>query len=209
MDFAAAVKYLDKVVSRVATESESSRAKDFSRLSSRDIKKLHYYLTIPAKYYDYDEIKNEQVPRMLFQYNVILPGSSYILEVPSVTGILKCGVLCVKYRVGSVVYRYRLARSSNLPNPLKYTYFPAYNREILQPYAVIEFWFTGTSAMFKYDAGVVSPISFKLSKLVNPTTPDQTAVIADAAAALDISAIGFDMDASLPISQPTIVYTSN
>lgn len=214
MDFTAAVKYLDKVASRKATIDESQYDKYFSTVTSRDIKKLHYYLELPAQYYTYAELSGLPVPRMLFQYNITLPAPSYILSMFSPRGYIRSGVLCVKWRVGETVYRYRIlsgpgsAPATGQKQPTDLVYFPAYDKHRIPVNCVIEYWLSVDAFFTQQTAGVLSPFLIKLSRLTNPETAEELSKIVNTTA-LDIPTLGFDLPAEIPVAQPTLIYETN
>lgn len=211
-DFAHAVKYLDKTVSRKATLAEAEARqfdKYYSLLNTRAIQKLHYFLTLPTKSYTYVQIQASQWPRMLFQYNVQLPSASYILSVANPLDNLRSGMLTVKWRVGTTVTRYKLGRSFGLPNPEGRFSATKYANQQLPQYVVFEFWYTGTNAMFQYSAGVRNAIEIKIAALANPANADETRKTVSVAAALDIPTLGFAVPFESGQVQPLVVYTSN
>src|SRR5438034_715246 len=113
-DFKQAVKYLDRVKGRSASEAELRRSgpnltnpvKYLSTVKSRSVKKIPTLITIPAHTYDKALVNTNPVPRLLSQLDVNLLHDFYILsgyEFRHTVG----GALCIKYREGEDVFRYR------------------------------------------------------------------------------------------------------
>lgn len=180
-DFQKAVSYLDYVKSRQATKTEAANSpnrfdKYYSFAKTRDIKKIPGVFYLPEHY----EVTGDtnQVGFIVFQYNVTLSEPVYILNAPALltydggVRFQNC-FLCIRWRVGNTVYRYRL---TDIRDEFGFEgifgYFNTYTNQLVPVNFVIEYW-------IKWDVNVLSPqVGSVLTRMVtsievNPQTADE------------------------------------
>lgn len=174
MSFSQITKYLDYIRGSRNTSRDKSRGK------ARSIKKLNYVFTLDAVTLD-PVVK----ATLLQQVNFIMPAEFSIIKIEQGTEIIaRPAVMCIRYRVGSTVYRYRLPSYADPSNnaiadaALPFTesvQAPVYAGQTIQPNFCIEYWgfYTGSGVLNSRCASW----QYTTSLLVNPSTPEQTSPI--------------------------------
>ena len=214
-DFKDVKKHLDIVPTRVATSDEASNAvlpfdKYYSLRKVRDIKKIHYTLTIPA----YIIPSALGFRRLMFQYNIIAPSPFYILNAgeDSIFWNISGSIATIKWRVGADVFRYNISLSDTRKNlfPTLLFSFPFYNNQLVPQNCVLEFWRINISS-FSGNIGLDNPIKIKTSLLTNPMTPDELEVDKPQTVKT-FSDISYSLPQAVPITnsgQTTTVWLNN
>jgi hypothetical protein len=202
-DFQGVVKHLD--LNR-ASKDTIQNVKPLTLNESRAIKKVQNSLVLSVKTYNPVFLNN--LPRLIFQYDLSI-GYNFSLSLPNLGGYVRGGDLFVKWRVGTTVYRYRLAlRSNNVDfrQSLLRQFFNDYTGELIPSNCVFEFWVTSTTSLV---VGVALPLHLKLSPLRNPVTADDTGSDIASGNPLEIADLGVALPEVLPYNQPNIAWLNN
>lgn len=174
MNFQQITKYLDYV------RGSRNTSRDKSRGVARPIEKLHYGFTLDAVTLD-PVVK----ATLLQQVNFTMPAAFSILKVEQGSEIVaRPAVMCIRYREGSTVYRYRLpsyadpSTNALADAALPFTesvQAPVYAGQIIKPNFCVEYWgfYTGSGVLNSRCASW----RYTTSLIVNPTTPDQVSPI--------------------------------
>lgn len=173
-DFGTAVRYLDWVKSRQATLQEAENfpvpfSKYYGIKPSRQFKKIPFVLNVPKHIISSDINVYQYLPRLVFQYNITLPFSSYILNIDGLNNnTLLSGITTVKWvdiNTGAVS-RYGL-KSGNIGN---YNLCDVYHNQRLPKQFSIEYWLGST---FFGHCGINDDFEFILSPITNPLFPEE------------------------------------
>jgi hypothetical protein len=186
------------------SEGISPRHKD--RVMSYDIGRLNKFIVIPTT------LTNDfQYPRqLLFQFNFSLDENFYLLNVDLFKAFQKFmvsgGCICIKFRVGATVYRYKLLDHDDSKD---WSYFPLYTNQLIRKNFVIEFWGDAQLVNEYLPRGINQNITLQLSTMYDPSTveedPSQTTI--NSLQTLN------DLSVALPENQPylqdNIVFDDN
>ena len=177
----------------------------------RAISKIPYYVHLTA----FESALAPKNGRLLFQFNCSLPANFRIIEPIRQSVNLSKGILTVKFRVGSIVYRYVIwgdeqKSQSALGGDILDIYdFPIYTNELIGKNCCFEYW-----SIQRVGVSVVRPngiLDFKLhtSLSFDPSTVEQTEVILEAGNPIEPVTLGSTFPEALPTSQETIAWLDN
>lgn len=165
-DFPQVIK---KLTITPVVEGVSPRAKSSAIVG--DISDLSEYLTIPSY------ISTEPAPyvrQLLFQYNYSLDHDFFLLNIDSYRAynsfLVQGGTLCIKYRIGETVFRYKLFDSQMDED---WSFFETYSNQIIKKNFCLEFW-SNTIQADESVHGVMQAMILKTSKIVSRTNVAQT-----------------------------------
>ncbi len=223
-DFPDVTKHLDLLKSRQATADEAKNAtqpfdKYYGLSKSRDIKKIYTYLVLPTFQVLHQNL-NFIRRRLLFQYNIVAPKSFYILNNSTIfqRGVnFKNCFICIKWRVGTNVFRYRLTLTPPVDayssNPFKVDlnpYFEIYNNQLISKNCVIEVWEGRTEPIISSNAivGLIQDISIQTSILSNPQVADDIEIDLQQIVTPFVN-LSFNLPMNLPQDQSTLVFNNN
>lgn len=198
-DFGTAIKYLDWVKSRQASLLEAQRFtvpfdKYYGLQTSRALKKIPYVLNVPKHQISSDESIYQYLPRLVFQYNITLPFSFYIINLKNLSlDSLLPGVITVKWvdiNTGKVS-RYGLKNGliGNYKLCDKYT-----NQHIPSQFS-IEYWLGST---FFGHCGINNDFEIVMAPLVNPNFPEELERDIEAPQPYDYPAFSWYLPLCLP-----------
>jgi len=217
-DFTSVVKHLDIVKARKATSDDLHRSgpnfanpdKYLSVVTSRAIKKIPLVLTIPKHVYTYAQIALYGQPRLLFQYNISMTKPFYLINAYPVGGaFVRGGSVCIKYRSGTDVFRYRLGGATGATNQGNNIFFQNYNNQKIGSNFCIEFWLTNAFPLLP-SFGIIQDIVLQTSILSNPNTSDDIQ-ISDVITsdALERTDLGNYFPSFVPMQQDNQVWLDN
>jgi len=208
-DFPQVVKYLDIVPS---SKDTTVTDKYPGIHKTRAIKKIQTIVVLPTTLLPI--LGTEVTPRMMFQFNVTAPFKFRILELGprqlgyTLDNLVRGGVLTVKWRVGTTVYRYAIVgKQYEHVHHIPLTPFEPYAGQLIQKNCVFEFWLIDTFAIDTY--GTVFDIQIFTSLYRNPTTPDEIEVTQSANPALGLNVLGIAIPETIPTVQPDIAWLDN
>src|ERR1043165_2111549 len=121
-DFRSVVKHLDIVRARKASAAEltasgpnfTNPTKYLELKDSRHIKKVHTNLIVPGCFYNNLQVSVYPNPILMRQYNFSFSAPFYILSNQFIDpAVVPEGELCVKWRVGQQVFRYKFTDYSD------------------------------------------------------------------------------------------------
>lgn len=213
MRFGQIVKHLDVSRARVATSSEAALAsrpfdKYYGLNRARDIKKIHKVFTLEA--YSIDVIGGGQFQRgeLIFQYNVTV-GAPFTIDKNFRFVSDRGGVLCVKYRVGTTVYRYALyGNQEDLNLSTDILAFTPYNGQVIASNCCFEFWvsYLHPQALVY---GLTDDLKISTSILVNPDYPEEIERVIEGPDVLTKDDIGVALPETLPYEQLNQIWLDN
>lgn len=191
-----------------AVEGVSPRAKDSAIVS--DIRNLYKFLRVPAV-----NANDYLYPcQLLFQFNVTLEEDFYFLNIENYRAftqfIISGGCLCVKYRIGTNVFRYKLFDHNS---SVEWNYFEDYHNQKIHKNFCIEFY--GNAALpeeLLNPRGLLQEIILQRSIFYQPISFPQDPQIDNviAGSVLNIADLTFGaLPQALPYNQPNIVYITN
>lgn len=171
--FSETVKYLSISPARKATLAEAQTAnlpfdKYYSISNSRKIDRINLTIVLPA-----NTVLSSDIPywgRLLFQYNISVGQPFYILNRIVEDKSYK-GLITVKWRVGSSVYRYNIYGGQELSTSIfkrNVANFPWYSSQLVPSNCCFEFWATRPGTEETY--GLTSAFRVKTSLLYEPET---------------------------------------
>lgn len=142
--FGQVTKYLDIVKS--SKYAGYLREKYDAIVPTRPIKKLFYSFVLPQS-----EMPSGAVAKCLArQFNYSMPFDFYITEFTpqfSPEGLVVLPIVCIRYRIGTQVFRYRLHYNDKIRptldsglDKIPYVNAPVYNGELIKKNFVIELW---------------------------------------------------------------------
>lgn len=176
-DFSKAVVYLDYQKSRQATKTEAANSsnrfdKYYSYSKSRDTKKIHYEIILPAFKYDAPLPLVTGVPStIIFQWNVTFRADFYLGALTN-SGMHN-GYLCIKWTMNDgTVYRYIIMGEQNGAPPAPNILFENYSNQLIRKNCCFEFWKINPGIPAGY-FGFTSDITIQSSVLANPSYPEQ------------------------------------
>lgn len=109
--------------------------------------------------------------RLMFQYNVAFDKQFYIINANELASfgsmLLLGGCICIKFRIGATVYRYKLMDYKGIN--ADWSGFIPYTNGLILPNFCIEFW----QDDYSFLRGVTQPFMIKTSTIVIPTDSDQ------------------------------------
>lgn len=190
-----------------ATDVDQKQAYDWTRAArgtsvATTLEDQGKLLTIPAYTLNYTPYRRQQ----LFQFNVTNTEPFYFinLAVLARSTYLAGGCLCVKYRVGTTVYRYKLLDYTSASD---WSYFTPYTNQVIKENFCIEFY---ANALGVGDYGMLGTIPFLLSTKVSISEFDQGPdYLTVTAPPLLRSDIGVALPEDLPYNQPNAVWQTN
>jgi hypothetical protein len=217
-DFSSTVKPLTIARARVATIDEARNAlnpfdKYYGIEQTRDIKKINSFIVLPTTTIPYAS-ETAQLYRLMFQFNVTSPLDFYILNSGNESFMqqISSSVICVKYRVGTTVFRYDISSPSGLNKQLagdNLLQFPAYSNQIIKKNCVFEVWRINYQTGF-LEAGIVADAYIKTSLIQDPSAPEDTQInLSQGNNLKTLVDIGIALPEVLPYNQPTIVWNNN
>lgn len=214
-----AQKYLRYFPVRKATKTEAVDAappfdKYYGLVKSRTVQLIYNTITLPA--HTVDVTGHTTWQRILFQYNMTLPGNFCLLMDGLPQNVVPPeadhsfpiynGIITVKFILGGVVYRYWIYGDlSDGPPNYPMLAIPKYTSQVIPPNCVFEFM------MLYYDitlAGIPYPLNFKASILETPSSPDDTGQVFTGTP-IDLAQLGYNLPMTLPQQQPNTVWLSN
>lgn len=159
-------------------KSDRDTTYDKSLSKSRAISKIHYEFVIPRTVINLSALGVAQAGALVHQFNLTAPRAFRILKGingADVTDSNKYCYLCVRYRVGETVYRYRLNVSgqSELEESLRSQFIvhaKDYTNQYIATNFVIEVW-TQSDEQTSIDIG---PFTITTGILRNPANVDET-----------------------------------
>lgn len=192
-----------------ALVSEESPLRKSYGLAS-DVRRLFKFFTIPQTFTDEFQYSRQ----LLFQFNVTLTENFYLLNVEQYRAFTRSlivgGCLCIKYRIGTTVYRYKLLDHSTTND---WNYFTWYSNQLIRKNFCIEFWgndLLPEEALF--NRGILQTLLMQMSIMYEPSsvnevpyTTDIDAIDVLRLADLTFGALPIDM----PFTQENLVYLSN
>jgi hypothetical protein len=191
----------DNITTRLDIHKSSvDSSVDKVRSKGRAIKKVHTTITIPV---DETIVTGDYWRRSIRQYNFSASGAFRILNytiIPSPLGVVPAHLLCIKYREGSVVTRYRLAERPTTgaqydlwePAALVACQTQPYTNEIIKSNFSLEFW--GATFLTNRYCG----IELIFNALVIPASASITAIDLPFTIKLERS----DVEQTLPLTLP-------
>lgn len=191
-------KHLDRTPGRIDTEQAT---KPYDRRVSRAITKLNYEFVIPATSINLLALGIQQAGALVQQYNYTAPGPFRILsltpEIQQDLGVAP--VICIRYRVGNTVYRYRLTQFADseledLILSFSKINAPLYTNQRIQANFAIEFWTLVTGQ----DDVVTSAMSVKTGLIRNPLDADEQSINVAALVNMDRAALKSNFPEALP-----------
>lgn len=220
--FSQAVKYLTHRPIRLPSANEVSQygLRDGSHSDTRVIDRLYTVLTLPAYYFPYFQVGAPPYiahvqfmpsPRLLFQYSLTTTSTFRILKVPAQeSNGMRSGLLAVKFREGSSVKRYTVAvRSFGLPDPRDKLFFEEYSGQEIKENCVFEYWFTGTSAIWRYPGGLTKDFPITLNWLSDPVDQNQLNYFLSGPQPIPYYELAEPWDEVIPTDQETLIYLDN
>lgn len=177
-DFSQVTKYLDRrLVGRATTPLDLPnrlRGEPPSGTLARYIRKINTYITTPAFTFD-GSARPQGI--LIFQCNFTVSSDFYVLNTPQVLPYAALftfpPIVCIKYRIGTTAYRYRLPCEVVSPalNANDYrtqdVQATVYSNELIKKNFTIEFW-----QKVSNNTVTCPSLEFKLSMLDNPETPN-------------------------------------
>ena len=117
------------------------------RAKGRAIKKIPYIFTVPATSFNMSITNLKQKGLLLAQYNYTAPASFKLLRVDSFSSddlVLNPPAICIRYRIGTTVYRYRLPYSNSAVEAILLSsgrvQCPVYINQLIKANFTVEFW---------------------------------------------------------------------
>ncbi len=99
----------------------------------------------------------------VLQYNYVATGNFTMDELPDLSQLTDQGwVVCIRYRVGGVVTRYKLNEVTTSDALMDSVYFPLYNGEVILKNFTVEIWMATAETT---DLAPWTPIQFNMSIL--------------------------------------------
>lgn len=212
-DFSHIVKRLDIAKARVATRSEAALAlKPFDKYygiqKTRPIVKIPTVFTLAANAIDVVGAGQFQRGELIFQYNVTV-GASFIIDRPFQENVNLGGVLCVKYREGTVVKRYALyGTQKNVPTGTDILAFTPYSNQVIKSNCCFEFWVTYLHPQ-ALTYGLDTDYKVTTALLVNPANAEELERVIAGAEALSKAEIGVAVPETLPHDQANQAWLDN
>lgn len=172
-----------------------------------DVENLFKFLYIPpfvATGFTY-------IRQMLCQFNVAFTEDFYLLNSESYKAfasyIIHGGCICFKYRIGSIVYRYKVIDSDYSTD---WSFFIPYSNQLIKKNFVIEFW-GNTLGFGQLKHQLVQGLTLQLSSIYEPTSVEEAPATTEVKVTdlLNIAALGVNLPEALPYNQPTIAFTTN
>lgn len=192
-----------------ATVGDSPRAKSYS--IAGEVSNLFKFLSIPAfqiGIYDYKYVR-----QMLGQFNYSFTEDFYILNVSNykafASAIIHGGCLCIRWREGTTVYRYKLIDSDDSTD---WSYFTPYSNQLIKKNFCIEFW-GNILAFGQLRHQLAQDILLQLSSFYEPTVTSETPAVTEISAEdfLNTDELGesIPIDGGIPYSNETVVWLTN
>lgn len=187
-------------------ESEpTSRQSKYPMVSVGDIGSVGEYIIVP---YNLTQDITGYKHRLMFQFNITFSSDFYIIDAATLarfsTSLLLGGCLCVKYRVGTTVFRYKILDSHGQND--NWSGFTRYTNQLIKKNFCIEFW--QDESIFA--RGITQSFNLQTSNIIQPTTTDQDNTIDDiAGTALGIDDLGVPFPIVYPIDFSNQAFLDN
>lgn len=138
-----------------------------SRDIAYDVRPLFKYFYVPA----FTVQAKDYARELMFQYNLTFSEDFYFVNVKQYQSgltpfMIVGGCLCVKYRVGTTVYRYRLLDHNT---NVDWSFFPLYTNQKVRKNFCIEFWADNFVNVNEVRYGLLQGITFQTSSIYLPT----------------------------------------
>lgn len=217
-NFTSVIKYLDLDRS---SKDETINTKPLTLDRSRAIKKVQDTVTIPAHFYTFAQLPANYVGRMLFQYNVTVGYPfSFVVEPMHLANRVFGGSMFIKWREGNTVYRYRINAGGAIavvqqfgqPNTQLFSWFGTnndYTNQFVGSNCCFEFWLANVTPFFAF-IGLKEPLTIRLTKLRNPSDPDDLGIsVGNISGVLQIADLGVNLPEALPYNQANQAWLTN
>jgi hypothetical protein len=134
--------------------------------------------------------------RLMFQYNFSNETDFYVVNFKQLnqfgSSYLLGGCVCIKWRVGETVFRYKLM---DYRNDLNWSFFPPYTNQKVGKNCVIEFW----QDDYDFARGITQPFYIQTDKITIPSSIDD----ADTVTEIDIPVLTLaDLTQPFPLVYP-------
>ena len=177
INWSAIVKKLNISQTRVSVSGEVTGTKE-GIVSARMIQKVHDYIKLPNRYNELAAYSS--VGMIGFQFEVSLSENFNILNyadyraglTEAQDNLIQGGFLTVKWRVGTLAYRYLLLGNTECQLPWGYS-IPSYEGQEIKKNCVFEFWTTGLRGEESFH-GFNQDILFKTSLIRDPVNGEKT-----------------------------------
>ena len=170
-----------------------------ARAKGRAIKKIPYIFTVPATSFDMSTTNLKQKGLLLAQYNYTAPAAFKVLHANSPTGgdfVLNPPAICIRYRVGTTVYRYRLPYNNSAVEAVLLSsgrvQCPVYVNQLIKANFTVEFW-TGHIAGISGQQFSMPAFTVETNLLVLPDNSDSLYDSFDASESLTRAALSIAM----------------
>lgn len=194
--FERVVKYLDL---RKASKDTTQNTKPLTLYRGRCIKKLNIAFVVPAF-----NAPNPGYATLFRQYNYTATKDFYVFDVYGYNPTILVYAMCIKYRVGNTVYRYRLPVTNNSVSIALYepllagaVQAPMYNNEVIKANFCIEFW----SSAFPAAIVALAPYYIKTNLIRNPVSASEVSDVIGWSVAETMARA--DLDVAFPEDLPT------
>jgi hypothetical protein len=151
----------------VVEANPPNRESKYPIVGVSDIGTLGEYITIPG--YLTDSV-NGYKRRLMFQFNVSFTSDFYLTNAQTLSDfgsmLLLGGCLCIKYRVGGTVYRYKIMDYRSDDN---WSNFNLYANQVIKKNFCIEFW----QDDYTFNRGITQPFMLQTSAIIIPTYSEQ------------------------------------
>ncbi len=180
--------------------NDSPWDKGYTRIAS-SVSPLSTYISIPQN------ITNDvgYHRRLMFQYNYTNDFDFYITNITQLMNFaawyLADGCVCVKWRVGETVYRYRIL---DYRSDYNWSFFPLYTNQKVKKNFVIEFWEDNNGL-----AGITQDIALKTDRIAIPSTIDDGDFIIPLNPALPLASLTQPFPLLYPIDYSRQAYLDN
>lgn len=195
---------IDKINSLVPVVEGTAPLAKSKAIVSEAFGKVYQFLYLP----NYTVAGLFAKRELLFQYNVTFSKDFFFTGLKQLqayyTSIIRGGCLCIKWRIGEIVSRYRILDSRG--NDSDWSYFPLYTNQLVQSNFCLEFWSDSLSSV----NGIIQPIYLKTSIFSNATAVGQQSMAQDINNPPLLRAdLGVVLPETLPYNQNNVVWVNN
>lgn len=199
-------------ISKVLNISRVNRqisAKESSIVKVRKIQKINYYINLPA----FESLEVPKNGRLLFQFNLSLPSNFRLLDGVKLSNSLSKGVLTIKYRTDSEVFRYviwgDLQRTIIDGETVDVYDYPDYKGEIIGKNCCFEYWSVQRTGIAVVRPNGIPSLKLKTSILTDPSDVNQIEIVKNADNSLQIIDLGSAFPEDIPTLQSNLAWLNN
>lgn len=177
----------------------------------RSIEKLPYYINLPA----FESLTVPKNGRLLFQYNASLPFNFRIIDPIKQSPFLSKGILTIKYRVGSKVYRYiiwgelQITEFPTLGKVINVYDFEAYTNQLIGKNCCFEFWSIQRVGIAIARPNGIPNLKLKTSILEDPSNVNQYEKVLNLVVPLEHTDLGSTLPETIPTNQANLAWLNN